>query len=58
VREYSREFAAQRAAAGLEAITLGRLRHSNISRMRAAFERLTAAFHLATGSAVVGLVTG
>jgi integrase len=31
-----REFAAQRAAAGLEAITLGKLRHSNISRMRAA----------------------
>jgi hypothetical protein len=36
VHEYSREFAAQRAAAGLEAITLGTLRHSNISRMRAA----------------------
>ena len=36
VREYSREFAAQRTAAGLEAITLGKLRHSNISRMRAA----------------------
>ena len=28
--------AAQRTAAGLEAITLGKLRHSNISRMRAA----------------------
>jgi integrase len=36
VREYSREFAAQRTAAGLEAMTLGKLRHSNISRMRAA----------------------
>jgi integrase len=36
VREYSREFAAQRKAAGLKAITLGKLRHSNISRMRAA----------------------
>jgi integrase len=35
VREYSREFAAQRTA-GLEAITLGKLRHSNISLMRAA----------------------
>jgi integrase len=32
----TREFAAQRTAAGLEAITLGKLRHSNISRMRAA----------------------
>lgn len=36
VREYSREFSAQRSAAGLKAITLGKLRHSNISRMRAA----------------------
>ncbi len=36
VRDYSREFAAQRRAAGLKAITLGKLRHSNISRMRAA----------------------
>lgn len=36
VREYSREFSAQRGAAGLKAITLGKLRHSNISRMRAA----------------------
>ena len=36
VREYSRLFAAQREAAGLKAITLGKLRHSNISRMRAA----------------------
>ncbi len=36
VRDYSREFAAQRAAAGLKAITLGELRHSNISRMRTA----------------------
>ena len=36
VREYSREFAPQRKAAGLRAITLGKLRHSNISRMRAA----------------------
>lgn len=36
VRDYSREFTAQRKAAGLKAITLGKLRHSNISRMRAA----------------------
>lgn len=36
VRDYSREFAAQRKAAGLKPITLGKLRHSNISRMRAA----------------------
>jgi integrase len=36
VRDYSREFAIQRKAAGLKAITLGKLRHSNISRMRAA----------------------
>jgi integrase len=36
VRDYSREFAAQRNAAGLKAIPLGKLRHSNISRMRAA----------------------
>ena len=36
VREYSREFAAQRKAAGLKPITLAKLRHSNISRMRAA----------------------
>lgn len=36
VRDYSREFAAQRSAAGFKAITLGKLRHSNISRMRAA----------------------
>lgn len=36
VREYSREFTAQRKAAGLKAITLSKLRHSNISRMRAA----------------------
>jgi integrase len=36
VRDYSREFAAQRKAAGLKAIPLGKLRHSNISRMRAA----------------------
>ena len=36
VRDYSREFAAQRRAAGLKAIPLGKLRHSNISRMRAA----------------------
>jgi hypothetical protein len=34
--DYSQEFAAQRkAAAGLKAITLGNLRQSNISRMRA-----------------------
>ncbi|QLL08843.1 tyrosine-type recombinase/integrase [Mycobacterium vicinigordonae] len=36
VRDYSREFTTQREAAGLKAITLGKLRHSNISRMRAA----------------------
>jgi integrase len=36
VREYSRLFAAQREAAGLKEITLAKLRHSNISRMRAA----------------------
>ena len=36
VREYSREYAAQRSAVGLPAITLAKLRHSNISRMRAA----------------------
>lgn len=36
VRDYSREFAVQRETAGLKAITLGKLRHSNISRMRAA----------------------
>ena len=36
VREYSREFAAQCNATGLKAITLARLRHSNISRMRVA----------------------
>jgi integrase len=36
VRDYSREFTAQRKAAGLKAISLGKLRHSNISRMRAA----------------------
>jgi integrase len=36
VREYSREFSAQRSGAGLKAIPLGKLRHSNISRMRAA----------------------
>lgn len=39
VREYSREFAAERSAAGLKAITLGKLRHSNISRMRAGGHR-------------------
>jgi hypothetical protein len=33
VRDDSREFAAQRKAAGLKAIPLGKLRHSNISRM-------------------------
>jgi hypothetical protein len=33
---HSREFAAQRKAAELKAIPLGKLRHSNISRMRAA----------------------
>lgn len=36
VREYSREFTAQRKAAGLKAVTLGKLRHSSITRMRAA----------------------
>jgi len=36
VRDYSREFTAQLKAAGLKAIRLGKLRHSNISRMRAA----------------------
>jgi integrase len=36
VREYSREFSAQRRVAGLKAIPLGKLRHSNISRMRPA----------------------
>ena len=36
VRDYSREFAAQRKAAGLKAIPLSKLRHSNISRMGAA----------------------
>jgi hypothetical protein len=36
VPDYSREFAAQRTAAGLESITLGKLRHSNISRMQRA----------------------
>lgn len=36
VRDYSRELAEQRKAAGLKAIPLGKLRHSNISRMRAA----------------------
>jgi hypothetical protein len=35
-RDYSREFAVRRKAAGLKAITLGKLRHSNISRTRAA----------------------
>lgn len=36
VRDYSREFTTQRTAAGLTAIPLGKIRHSNISRMRAA----------------------
>ncbi|GLP76704.1 hypothetical protein TUM20983_38140 [Mycobacterium antarcticum] len=36
VHDYSREFSSQHNAAGLKAITLGNLRHSNISRMRAA----------------------
>jgi integrase len=36
VRDYSREFTAQRKAAGLKAVTLGKLRHSNITRMREA----------------------
>lgn len=36
VREYSREFAAQREAAGLKPVALGKLRHSNITRMREA----------------------
>lgn len=34
VREYSREFTAQRKSAGLPNITLAKLRHSNVSRMR------------------------
>lgn len=36
VREYSHEFINQRRAIGLPSITLAKLRHSNISRMRAA----------------------
>jgi hypothetical protein len=36
VRDYSREFASQLKAAGLQAIPLGKLRQSNIFRMRAA----------------------
>jgi integrase len=36
VRDYTREFSAQREAAGLKGITLGKLRHSYISLMRAA----------------------
>lgn len=36
VREYSREFTVQRKVVELPAITLAKLRHSNISRMRAA----------------------
>jgi integrase len=36
VREYSREFTTQRKTVELPAITLAKLRHSNISRMRAA----------------------
>jgi hypothetical protein len=36
VREYSNESAAQRTAARPKAITLDKLRHSNIARMRAA----------------------
>jgi integrase len=35
VRDYSRAFAAERKAAGLDAIPLRNMRHSNISRMRA-----------------------
>jgi integrase len=35
VRDYSRAFAAERKAAGLKAIPLRNIRHSNISRMRA-----------------------
>ena len=35
-RDYSREFAGLRKAAGLKAVTLGKLRHSNISQMRVA----------------------
>lgn len=36
VRDYRREFAAQHKAAGVKPITLGKVQHSNISRMRAA----------------------
>jgi hypothetical protein len=36
MRDYSREFSTQRKAAALKAITIGKLWHSNISRMRAA----------------------
>jgi integrase len=36
VREYSRDFNAQRKAVKLPPITLAKLRHSNISRMREA----------------------
>jgi integrase len=36
VREYSRTFTAQRKAAGLPAVQMAKLRHSNVSRMRKA----------------------
>lgn len=36
VREYGRAFTTQRRSAKLPAITLAKLRHSNISRMRVA----------------------
>jgi integrase len=62
VRDYSRLFAAQRAGAGLKAITLGKLRHSNISRMREAgvAADVVAAWHRYTErmtQAVYGRVT-
>jgi integrase len=34
VRAYSREFTAERNASGLPPITMAKLRHSNVSRMR------------------------
>jgi integrase len=62
VRDYSREFAAQHKAAGLKAITLGKLRHSSICRMRAAGvpDDVVAAWHGHTErmtQAVYGRVT-
>lgn len=62
VREYSREFTAQRKAAGLKAVTLGKLRHSSITRMREAgiHADVVAAWHGHTErmtTAVYGRVT-